>query len=84
MLSLGRFVFLFKTLSLILLSTNIGISKSALEESNATQLSVLQKAKIESADFENLAAKIKPSIVVIESVNRVGQEGGRGTGFIVR
>jgi len=83
MLHLGRFAFLFKTLPLILLSTNTGIPKSALAESNSTQLSVLQKAKIESTDFENLAAKIKPSIVVIESVDRVGQEGGRGTGFVV-
>ena len=34
-------------------------------------------------NFQQLAASIKPSVVVIESVDRVGREGGRGTGFVV-
>ena len=53
------------------------------KEENATQLSELALAKREAQDFEKLAALIKPSVVVIESVDRVGREGGRGTGFVV-
>ena len=33
--------------------------------------------------FQELANQVKPSIVVIESVDRIGREGGRGTGFVV-
>ena len=40
-------------------------------------------AKREAQDFEKLAALVKPSVVVVESVDRVGREGGRGTGFVV-
>ena len=53
------------------------------KEENATKLSELALAKREAQDFEKLAALIKPSVVVIESVDRVGREGGRGTGFVV-
>ena len=45
--------------------------------------SSLQRAKNESKDFERLAALVKPSVVVIESVDRIGREGGRGTGFVI-
>lgn len=53
------------------------------KDSNTTKLSELQLAKRDAEDFENLAALIKPSIVVVESVDRTGREGGRGTGFVV-
>lgn len=38
----------------------------------------------EDHDFQVLANQVKPSVVVIESVDRTGREGGRGTGFVVR
>ena len=53
-------------------------------DSNSTNLSELEIAKKNAEDFEKLAALVKPSIVVIESVDRLGREGGRGTGFVVR
>ena len=53
-------------------------------ESNSTKLSDLQLARRDAEDFEKLAALVKPSIVVVESVDRVGREGGRGTGFVLR
>ena len=37
----------------------------------------------EDHDFQVLANQVKPSVVVIESVDRTGREGGRGTGFVV-
>ena len=52
-------------------------------ESNSSNLSDLQLARRDAEDFENLAALVKPSIVIVESVDRVGREGGRGTGFVV-
>lgn len=53
-------------------------------DSNSTKLSELQIAKKEAKDFEKLASLVKPSIVVIESVDRLGREGGQGTGFVVQ
>ena len=52
-------------------------------EINSSMDSSLQRAKNESKDFERLAALVKPSVVVIESVDRIGREGGRGTGFVI-
>ena len=57
---------------------------SGAEETNSTSLSELELAKRDAKDFKNLATLIKPSVVVIESVDRNGYEGGRGTGFVVR
>jgi regulator of sirC expression with transglutaminase-like and TPR domain len=57
---------------------------SVAEETNSTSLSELELAKRDAKDFKNLATLIKPSVVVIESVDRNGYEGGRGTGFVVR
>jgi len=54
------------------------------EETNSTSLSELELAKRDAKDFKNLATLIRPSVVVIESVDRNGYEGGRGTGFVVR
>ena len=53
-------------------------------ESNSSRLTELELAKRDAKDFKNLASLIKPSVVVIESVDRNGYEGGRGTGFVVR
>ena len=53
-------------------------------EDNSSKLSELELAKRDAKDFKNLASLIKPSVVVIESVDRNGYEGGRGTGFVVR
>jgi len=53
-------------------------------ENNSSKLSELELAKRDAKDFKNLASLIKPSVVVIESVDRNGYEGGRGTGFVVR
>jgi serine protease Do len=44
-----------------------------------------EEGKLGSEDFvEQLAAKARPSIVVIESVDRNNREGGTGTGYVVR
>ena len=43
-------------------------------ESNSTKLSDLQLARRDAEDFEKLAALVKPSIVVVESVDRVELE----------
>ena len=67
-------------LSLLLFAPLWGIDST---ESNSTKLSDLQLARRDAEDFEKLAALVKPSIVVVESVDRVGREGGRGTGFVV-
>ncbi len=56
----------------------------AVEESNATEPFPIDAKKLEANEFERLAAKVKPSIAVIESADRVGREGGKGTGFVVR
>ena len=53
-------------------------------ENNSSRLTELELAKRDAKDFKNLASLIKPSVVVIESVDRNGYEGGRGTGFVVR
>ena len=55
----------------------------AAQDKNASPPSELALAKREAQDFEKLAALVKPSVVVVESVDRVGREGGRGTGFVV-
>ena len=68
---------------LLLLFLSFLIS-SVAEETNSTSLSELELAKRDAKDFKNLATLIKPSVVVIESVDRNGYEGGRGTGFVVR
>ena len=52
-------------------------------DDNASTLSELDLAKRDADDFAKLAKLVKPSVVVIESVDRLGREGGRGTGFVV-
>ena len=47
-------------------------------DDNASTLSELDLAKRDADDFAKLAKLVKPSVVVIESVDRVGREGGRG------
>ena len=54
------------------------------KDDNSTSLSELELAKRDAEDFEKLAKLVKPSVVVVESVDRLGREGGRGTGFVVR
>jgi len=54
------------------------------KDDNSSTLSELELAKRDAEDFEKLAQLVKPSVVVIESVDRMGREGGRGTGFVVR
>ena len=54
------------------------------KESNATEPFPIDAEKREADAFEKLATKVKPSIALIESVDRIGQDGGRGTGFVVR
>ena len=68
----------------ILLIAFTGYSNGKATESNSSKLSELELAKKNAKDFKNLASLIKPSVVVIESVDRNGYEGGRGTGFVVR
>lgn len=53
------------------------------DDQNASKLSELELAKRDAEDFEKLAKLVKPSVVVIESVDRLGREGGRGTGFVI-
>ena len=53
------------------------------KDDNSTTLSELDLAKRDAEDFAKLAKLVKPSVVVIESVDRLGREGGRGTGFVV-
>ena len=70
-----------------LFSLLIGLSEYSYgnkADSNSSKLSELELAKKDAKDFKNLASLIKPSVVVIESVDRNGYEGGRGTGFVVR
>lgn len=54
------------------------------KDDNSTSLSELELAKRDAEDFEKLAKLVKPSVVVVESVDRLGREGGRGTGFVLR
>lgn len=61
-----------------------GPFKASGKDDNSSTLSELELAKRDAEDFANLAKLIKPSVVVIESVDRLGREGGRGTGFVVR
>ena len=68
----------------ILLIAYTGYAYGKETESNSSKLSELELAKKDAKDFKNLASLIKPSVVVIESVDRNGYEGGRGTGFVVR
>ncbi|MBT3636454.1 MAG: hypothetical protein HN531_05920 [Opitutae bacterium] len=65
-------------LLLLLVSPVIG------KDDNSSTLSELELAKRDAEDFAKLAKLVKPSVVVIESVDRLGREGGRGTGFVVR
>ena len=53
------------------------------KESNATEPFPIDAEKREADAFEKLAMKVKPSIALIESVDRIGRDGGRGTGFVV-
>ena len=52
-------------------------------DTNTSELSDLQLAKRDAEDFEKLAQLIKPSVVIIDSVDRIGRKGGKGTGFVV-
>ena len=52
-------------------------------DSNSSNLSELQLAKRDAKGFEKLAQLIKPSVVIIDSVSRIGREGGKGTGFVL-
>ena len=72
------------TFILVILLFVSGTFAKPKHDSNSTNLSELEIAKKNAEDFEKLAALVKPSIVVIESVDRLGREGGRGTGFVVR
>ena len=68
----------------LLFFTGVLTSLGKESDNNSTKLSELELAKRDAKDFKNLATLIKPSVVVIESVDRNGYEGGRGTGFVVR
>ena len=70
--------------TLFLLLSFAGMLTGKEAENNSSKLSELELAKRDAKDFKNLASLIKPSVVVIESVDRNGYEGGRGTGFVVR
>ena len=62
-----------------LFSLLIGLSEYSYgnkADSNSSKLSELELAKKDAKDFKNLASLIKPSVVVIESVDRNGYEGG--------
>ena len=60
----------------ILLIAYTGYAYGKETESNSSKLSELELAKKDAKDFKNLASLIKPSVVVIESVDRNGYEGG--------
>ena len=62
-----------------MLLAGFGIGK----DDNSSTLSELDLAKRDAEDFAKLAKLVKPSVVLIESVDRLGREGGRGTGFVV-
>ena len=71
-------------LSLLLGACSVSPAVAKGPDANASILSDLELAKRDAEDFEKLAKLVKPSVVVIESVDRLGREGGRGTGFVVR
>ena len=73
--------FLISNLALAICSGEI--KKNEIGDLNSSDLSELQLAKQDAENFEKLVKLIKPSIVVIESVDRIGREGGRGTGFVI-
>ena len=77
-------LFITRSISVFLFFTGVATSLGKESDNNSTQLSELELAKRDAKDFKNLATLIKPSVVVIESVDRNGYEGGRGTGFVVR
>jgi S1-C subfamily serine protease/regulator of sirC expression with transglutaminase-like and TPR domain len=77
----NRVPFLLSIISIIICSGVV--NGQEIDDLNLSKLSTLQLAKQEAEDFENLVKLIKPSIVVVESVDRIGREGGRGTGFVV-
>ena len=76
-----RLYFLFSILAITICSGVV--NGQEIDDLNLSKLSALQQAKQEAEDFENLVKLIKPSVVVVESVDRIGREGGRGTGFVV-
>ncbi len=67
----------------LLFASGLFFENLAAQDNNASTPTELALAKREAEDFEKLAALVKPSVVVVESVDRVGREGGRGTGFVV-
>ena len=73
-----------RSLLLLALFWISALSPTLGKETNSSTLSELELAKRDAEDFEKLAKLVKPSVVVIESVDRLGREGGRGTGFVVR
>ena len=75
---------LFQALAFFLIAVFAGNTFGKETETNSSKLSELELAKRDAKDFKNLASLIKPSVVVIESVDRNGYEGGRGTGFVVQ
>ena len=75
---------LFQALAFFLIGVFAGNTFGKETETNSSKLSELELAKRDAKDFKNLASLIKPSVVVIESVDRNGYEGGRGTGFVVQ
>ena len=62
----------------------LGSASVHAKEANATEPFPKDAKKLEADAFEKLAAKVKPSVAIIESADRLGREGGTGTGFVVR
>ena len=60
----------------------LGNGTSLLAQKQSKNLPLPKIISERTSVFE-LANQVKPSIVVIESVDRIGREGGRGTGFVV-
>ena len=75
-----RFLFTLQFAGFLLLSFPLAAQPG--ESNNTRQASDFARDQ-GKFNFQQLAASIKPSVVVIESVDRVGREGGRGTGFVV-
>ena len=61
----------------------LGNGTSLLAQKQSKKSSTSKNHQREDLSFQELANQVKPSIVVIESVDRIGREGGRGTGFVV-
>lgn len=76
------FLFLLSFLSTPGLSAAEAEANATGEKDSAALFSEAEKR--EAAAFEKLAAKVKPAVAVIESVDRVGRGGGRGTGFVIQ